>query len=280
MTVLQLKPPANKLTFETVPLELKDVAMQISTMHTLDGKQVLPPLLLLHGFGSTKEDYADAVQHPQISRHPILAYDAPGTGESACTELSAVDIPFLVKVAERILDHFGIKDFFVVGHSMGGLTALLLAHQQQHRVLGFVDIEGNVSPEDCFLSRQVILHANKDAEKFFQDFVHRAKMSPQRSSAFYAASLPYKVRAGVVRSIFESMVSLSDNEDLMGMFLGLPCTRMFMYGEDNGSLSYLKKLAANGVRLAGIPYSDHWPMYSNPVAMWSQMASFLEKQQT
>ncbi|WP_399476426.1 hypothetical protein [Streptomyces sp. TRM68367] len=41
---------------------------------------------------------------------------------------------------------------------MGGLTALLLGHQQPDRVLSFVDIEGNVAPEDCFLSRQIVTH--------------------------------------------------------------------------------------------------------------------------
>ncbi len=48
----------------------------------------------------------------------------------------------------------------------------------------------------------------------------------------------------------------------------LPCPRMFMYGEQNSSLSYLTKLGANGVELAEIPHSAHWPVYSNPAAMW------------
>src|SRR5437763_12509714 len=34
---------------------------------------------------------------------------------------------------------------------------------------------------------------------------------------------------------------------LLSKFLSLPCPRMFMYGEQNSSLSYLPALAANGV---------------------------------
>lgn len=49
---------------------------------------------------------------------------------------------------------------------------------------------------------------------------------------------------------------------------------MFMYGEQNASLSYLGELAAGGVELAEIPHSGHWPMYSNPVAMWDRIADF------
>jgi pimeloyl-ACP methyl ester carboxylesterase len=70
------------------------------------------------------------------------------------------------------------------------------------------------------------------------------------------------------------MVDLSDHGDLMSKFLSLPCPRMFMYGEQNSSLTYLTKLNANGVELAEIPHSAHFPMYSNPVAMWERIAEF------
>jgi pimeloyl-ACP methyl ester carboxylesterase len=34
---------------------------------------------------------------------------------------------------------------------MDGLTALLLANRHPDRVLSFVNIKGNLAPEDCFL---------------------------------------------------------------------------------------------------------------------------------
>ncbi|WP_229910966.1 alpha/beta fold hydrolase [Streptomyces aurantiogriseus] len=70
------------------------------------------------------------------------------------------------------------------------------------------------------------------------------------------------------------MVDMTDHGDLMTKFLSLPFPRVFLYGEQNSSLSYLTKLAANGVELAEIPHSGHWPMYSNPVAMWERIADF------
>jgi pimeloyl-ACP methyl ester carboxylesterase len=45
-------------------------------------------------------------------------------------------------------------------------------------------------------------------------------------------------------------------------------------GEQNSSLSYLPLLAAHGIELAEIPHSGHWPMYSNPVAMWARIIEF------
>lgn len=70
------------------------------------------------------------------------------------------------------------------------------------------------------------------------------------------------------------MVDLSDNGDLMTKFLGLPFPRMFMYGEQNASLSYLNHIQEQGVVLAEIPDCGHFPMYSNPTLMWKAIAAF------
>jgi pimeloyl-ACP methyl ester carboxylesterase len=236
----------------------------------------LDPVVFLHGFGSTKEDYADMARHPAFVGRPFLAYDAPGCGETACADLSRISIPFLVETAQAVLDRAGVDRFHLVGHSMGGLTALLLAHQAPDRVLSFVDIEGNLAPEDCFLSRQVVTHAADDPERFLDGFIERMRRSPYSASALYAASLRHKVRARAVQRIFTSMVELSDHGDLVKKFLALPVPRMFMYGEQNASLSYLPLLRANGVELAQISHSGHFPMYSNPPVMWERIAAFLD----
>lgn len=254
-----------------LPLVVDGAALDIAAIHRPGDR---PPILFLHGFGSTKEDYADIVRHPAFDGRPFVAYDAPGCGETACADLSRISIPFLVKTAEAVLDHFGWRTFHLVGHSMGGLTALMLASRWPNRVLSFTDIEGNIAPEDCFLSRQIVSDPEADAERFFDAFIERTRHAPAYASALYAASLRHKVRAGAVRGIFESMVDLSDNGGLMDRFLGLPCPRLFMYGEQNASLSYLRRIQAHGVALAEIPACGHFPMYSNPVLMWERIARF------
>ena len=233
------------------------------------------PVVFLHGFGGTKEDYADAALHPALAGRPLLAYDAPGCGESTCSDLSAVSIPFLVATAEAVLAARGVDRFHLVGHSMGGLTALLLADRDPARVASFVDIEGNVAPEDCFLSRQIVDHPHPDPAGFLAEFTDRVWHSGEYSAAMYASGLAHKVRAEAVRPIFESMVDLSDHGDLLQRFLALPFPRMFVFGEQNRRLSYLPTLAEGGVELADIPHSGHWPMYSNAPEMWSRIVEFL-----
>lgn len=265
-------PDSAKLRRLSVPLTVSGVDVEIAGMYR-GGSGI--PLVFLHGFGSTKEDYADVIQQAELTDRPVLAYDAPGCGASSCWDLSAISIPFLVSVAEQMLAARDIDRFHLIGHSMGGLTGLLLAERQPERVAGFVDIEGNVAPEDCFLSRQIVTHPHHEPQGFLDEFIERVWNSRFYGSTLYASSLPHKVRAGAVRPIFESMVDQSDNGGLMDRFLSLPFPRMYMYGEQNNTLSYLPQLAANGVELAEISDCAHFPMYSNAPAMWSRISTFI-----
>jgi pimeloyl-ACP methyl ester carboxylesterase len=258
---------------ESLELRVQGVDLRVSSIYRLGHGE---PIVFLHGFGSTKEDYADIARLAAFSGRSFIAYDAPGCGETACSDLSAVSIPFLVETARAVLARLEVKRFHLIGHSMGGLTALMLAHEERDRVLSFIDIEGNVAPEDCFLSRQIVNYPAEDAHEFFAAFIERTSRSREFSSSLYAATLNYKVRAEAVRGIFSSMVELSDHGDLMTKFLGLPCPKMFMFGEQNATLSYLPQLQSAGVTLACISNSGHFPMYSSPVEMWSRIASFLK----
>lgn len=117
----------------------------------------------------------------------------------------------------------------------------------------------------------VFLHGFGSTKEDDADIGHQ----PAFASALYTASLRHKVYAGVVRGIFTSMVELSDHGGLMDKFLELPCPKMYMYGEQNRTLSYLGDIETKGVRLAEITYCGHFPMYSNPAAMWQALAGFI-----
>ncbi|MFK0113589.1 alpha/beta fold hydrolase [Streptomyces sp. NPDC091217] len=269
--------PVRKLEPFTLPLTVGDTRVEVSGLHR-DGTGT--PLVFLHGFGSTKEDYADVVQQERLADRPVLAYDAPGCGASTCDDLGAVSIPFLVSVAEQVLHARHIDRFHVVGHSMGGLTALMLADAHPGRIASFTNIEGNVAPEDCFLSRQILTHSHDDPEEFLARFAERVASSRFYGGGLYASSLAHKVRAGAVRAIFESMVGLSDHGKLLDRFLALPAPKTFMYGEQNNTLSYLPVLAEGGVELAEIEHCGHFPMYSNAPRMWAHITDLVTRADT
>jgi len=260
--------PQEQRKTEMLDLQIDGTAVSLSITHR---KGSLTPVLFLHGFGSTKEDYFDFLLKEHFANHAFIAYDAPGCGQSTCADPTRLSIPFLVKTAEAVLDTIGAERFHLVGHSMGALTALELAHKHPKRVRSFVNIKGNLAPEDCFLSRQIFDYPASDDEAFFKDFIERTAQAPFYGSAMYALSLRLKSQPTSVRPIFSSMVEFSDNGDLLRKFLSLPFPRTFMYGEQYNMLSYLPALKAAGVWMAEISESGHFPMYSNPPAMWQSI---------
>lgn len=132
--------------------------------------------------------------HSDFQDRPFLAHDAPGWGATTCEDLSNISIPFLVKTAQAVLHHAGTHRFHLVGHSMGGLTSLMLANEGSNRVIGFTDIEGNISPEDCFLGRQIATYPSHDAESFLTlsnaPGIHHTSLALCTQPAFYTKYAP------------------------------------------------------------------------------------------
>ena len=64
---------------EQVDLRIGGVGLEVAAASRDGG---LDPVVFLHGFGSTKEDYLDIACQPAFTGHPFLAYDAPGCGET------------------------------------------------------------------------------------------------------------------------------------------------------------------------------------------------------
>jgi 3-oxoadipate enol-lactonase len=101
----------------------------------LNGPESAPPVVFIHALG-TNLSLWDAV----VARLPplrILSYDQRGHGRS--------DVPTppyamgtLVRDAERIIDHFKLKDAVVVGLSAGGMVAQGLAVKRLDLVRGLV----------------------------------------------------------------------------------------------------------------------------------------------
>ena len=59
---------------------------------------------------------------------------------------------------------------------------------------------------------------------------------------------------------------------LLNKFLDQPFPKMFMFGAQYASLSYLPQLRQCGVALVEVWYCGHFPMYANP----KQMEEYIE----
>lgn len=91
-----------------------------------------PPVIFLHGLGSSKEFWYKNVR--DISRrYTCLAIDLPGYGESSLENFDAkIDVyaDFLI----AFFDQISLLEFYLVSHSMGALIASYMMQKQPERV--------------------------------------------------------------------------------------------------------------------------------------------------
>src|SRR3970040_1141642 len=99
------------------------------------------PAFLIHGYTGNLRNWA--LQVPVISREfRMVSMDHRGHGHSdKPTEPEDYSLELMAEDAYGLLEHLGIEECYVVGHSMGGVVAQLLAlnHPEPVRALVLVD---------------------------------------------------------------------------------------------------------------------------------------------
>jgi pimeloyl-ACP methyl ester carboxylesterase len=99
-----------------------------------------PPLLLIHGLCGQTGNFTYSLMDRLASTHRVIAFDRPGSGHStraADTNGSLVQQAALVA---ELIGALGLERPVVVGHSLGGAIALMLAlnHPDRVRALALV----------------------------------------------------------------------------------------------------------------------------------------------
>lgn len=114
-----------------------------------------PPVLLISGQAVTRESWHPVVPRLAQGRHLIL-FDHRGIGESAEGPTPPRTIPGFADDLRALLDGLGVDRADVIGHSMGGRSAQLLAIEHPERVRGLVlvsssggDAHGEQRPDDA-----------------------------------------------------------------------------------------------------------------------------------
>lgn len=101
-----------------------------------------PALVFLHGFACDRSFLAPQMKHFSAG-HRVVSVDFLGHGESDTPEMEYRLPRFAADVA-RLLEHLGLKDVVVVGHSMGGGVALELAAGWPKLVRSAVSIDSTL----------------------------------------------------------------------------------------------------------------------------------------
>lgn len=97
-----------------------------------------PPVVLIHGFASSLYTWKDVVPLLALD-HQVIALDLPGFGESdQPRHLTLEDLP---RAVLGLMDHLDVERAALVGNSMGGGTAALVASRHPQRVSALVLVD-------------------------------------------------------------------------------------------------------------------------------------------
>jgi pimeloyl-ACP methyl ester carboxylesterase len=105
--------------------------------YTDEGPREAPALIAVHGIPGSVRDFRYLA--PQVTEHVrFVRLDLPGFGGSVPEDAGVRTLEGRARAVLDLADHLGLARFAIVGHSMGGGTALLTAAGSPERVSAIV----------------------------------------------------------------------------------------------------------------------------------------------
>ena len=103
---------------------------QIAYVDTGEG----PTLFLLHGMNGNSKSWANLF-HSFNSSYRVIAWDAPSFGKS---DVFGDSIEDYKNAAKALIETLKLENIILIGHSMGGLIAAQLAHDDDVSISGLI----------------------------------------------------------------------------------------------------------------------------------------------
>ncbi len=247
-------------------------------LRTLGDRSLDGTILWLHGLGESGLCFERIVQHASLSGWRHLIPDLPGYGRSAWPSKPA-SLPDQASHIAGWLNARGEPPVVVVGHSMGGVLGLLMADRHPSCVRALMDVDGNVTIDDCRYSGAA---ARWDLENFLasgfdhmREEIYRDGLDDAAHRGYYASLRLADPR--VFHQHARDLVALSAAGDLARRLAATPMPSRYMAGEPHGaSPRSVEALKAAGVPRSTVTPSGHWPFIDQPDAFAHLLGQFLK----
>lgn len=249
------------------------------------------PLLLVHGFGGARQDFADFVDQLAGQGWHVVAPDLRGHGDSdKPADEAAYGFDIFIDDLVALVDHLGWPHFALLGHSMGGMVAQRLALRHPDRLDALVLMDTSHAPPDgldpALVELAVTVLRDEGAEEF-----HRLSKLANDPLASPAHARVVRERPGY--EAFCDAKSLGASRemrlamfpqflvmpDLLDRLAGLDLPVLVLVGEqDQAFIGHAQRMAAAipGARLEVIAGAGHSPQFESPAEWWAALSDFLD----
>ncbi|MBO1332354.1 alpha/beta fold hydrolase [Streptomyces sp. VRA16 Mangrove soil] len=216
----------------------------------------------VHGLGSASTVYhAHIAARPELAGRRSLFVDLPGHGISDRPADFGYTLEDHADALAAVLDAAGVAGAEIVGHSMGGAVAIVLAHRRADLVSRLVVTEGNLDPHPPVTAGSSGIMAYEE-DAYVNGGGHARVL--ERVGPLWAATMRladplalHRSATGLVRGTEPTMRTMLE---------GLKTDRVYLQGERSGALPGKEGLVASGVRVVEVPDAGHNVMFDAPDA--------------
>lgn len=248
------------------------------------------PLLLVHGFTGSKEDFADHLDALAAAGWHVVAPDLRGHGQSDkpggehdyTLDLFAGD---LLALADRL----GWERFSLVGHSMGGMVAQLVALGAPERLDSLILMDTGHGPVqiDPALARGAAELVRSAGMGALADILGTAGGPDEPPAAArlrrlrpdLVAEWDLRLRSTSAAMYAAMALTMLAQDDRLERLRGLEVPTLVLVGAQDGPFladSHRMSEAIPGARLAVVPDAGHSPQRENAAAWRTAIVSFLD----
>jgi len=237
-------------------------------------------LLFIHGLGESGLCFEHLLNRSELAGTRLLVPDLPGYGRSPWLKGEPLSLHELADHLAAWLDKLQTGPVVVLGHSMGGVVALLLAERHPQLVSFLIDVDGNNSRADCVFSSQAARYPLTDFEDGgfdeMRDIIFHRGSEDHAQRGYYVSLRLSDPRAYHRNSL--DLMKISEDESLAGRLGALPIPGAYIAGVPGGVSDHSRQLLQSEcVPMHDISPSGHWPFIDQPEKFMAVLSDLLCK---
>lgn len=240
--------------------------------HDLPGSGV--PLLFIHGLGCAgSSDFPRVAADPALAGKRRLLLDLLGAGFSDRPDDFAYTIAAHAETVAGLIDHLGLPQLDIVGHSMGGAVAIAASSLRPAQVAQLVLLEPNLDAGGGVFSRAL---AAMSEDEFIQRGQRRmARLASREGSPLWAGSLAASHAPAVHRAAVSLVAGAEPS--WRSQLLALTMPRSVVFGALSLPPPDREQLPAKGVAVHVLADAGHAMSEDNPAGLATLLAGILER---